>query len=311
MNHYTINKPKHGSEEWLKVRWQTPDGEARISASAAAAVHGQHNYTTGGDLAVELLASDAPTPKEQNQAMERGNRLEPMIREWASSMFNMNIVEPDIMYCYDEPGVRLISTLDGMDGSVPVEIKTTTKRWDNELPRQWYWQGVQQAICANTDRVDWIIFDSSMQLFRYAQRITSDEKRIHIEACREFLADIDAGIMPFGAEIRAEHASTLHPVADGTSTELDSNGAELVHALAELKSEIKRLEKAESELRGRVGLLMGDAETGVFDGQQIVTWKNQTRTSFDQKRFEKEHPALAEKFRKSATIRVMRIKGEK
>jgi len=81
MTHYTIDKPKHGSQDWLNARWRNDEGLARISASVAAAVYDKHNYTTGGDLAVELLAERAPEPKEQNAAMDRGNRLEPFIRQ--------------------------------------------------------------------------------------------------------------------------------------------------------------------------------------------------------------------------------------
>lgn len=312
MNHYTIPKEKHGSPEWLAVRWRNENGEARISASVAAAVHDQHAFTTGGDLAIELLSDTPPQPKEQNQAMERGNRLEPMIREWASSMYGFGITEPVKMFCYDEPGVRLIATLDGItDGNIPVEIKTTTRKWDGELPPSWYWQGVQQAICVNSDVVDWIIFDSTMRLNFHRQKVTSDEKRIHIEKCREFLADIDLGIIPFGAQIKAEHATYMHPKADGTSVELTSETVELVSELTNTRKQIATLEKQESELKGRIGLALGDAAVGMFDGNEVVSWKNQTRTSFDQKRFEQEHPALADKFRKESTIRVMKTKGAK
>ena len=56
---YTINKPQHGSKEWLEVRWRDHNGLSRIAASSAAAVHGEHEYMTAGDLATELLAEEA------------------------------------------------------------------------------------------------------------------------------------------------------------------------------------------------------------------------------------------------------------
>lgn len=312
MSHYSVSKPTHGTEEWLAVRWRNENGDARISASVAAVVHDEHPYSTGGDLAIELLSDNAPQPKAQNQAMERGTRLEPMIREWATSLYAMPITEPVVMYCYEEPGVRLIATLDGItDDGTPVEIKTTTRRWEGELPRSWYWQGVQQAICAKADRIEWVVFDTTMQLHRFTQKVSSDEMRIHIEKCREFLLDIDLGIIPFGVSIKAEHATYMHPRADGTSVELGSDAAELVSELNGVRNMSKALEKQESELKGRIGLLLGDAATGIYDGEELVSWRNQSRKSFDQKRFEQEHPALAEKFRKETNIRVMRTKGDK
>jgi predicted phage-related endonuclease len=84
-----------------------------------------------------------------------------------------------------------------------------------------------------------------------------------------------------------------------------------VSELIDVRAKSKTLEKLESELKGRIGLLLGDAAVGMFDGNEIVSWKNQTRTSFDQKRFEQEHPALADKFRKESNIRIMKTKGAK
>jgi predicted phage-related endonuclease len=56
---------------------------------------------------------------------------------------------------------------------------------------------------------------------------------------------------------------------------------------------------------------MGDAEYGEVDGRTVCTWKTATRTSFDTKRFELEHPALADKFKKQTTYRAFRaVEGE-
>ena len=308
----TTPKPEHGSAEWLAARWKDDQGRALISASVAAAIHDEHTYTSSGDLAAELLAPNPPEPKSANQAMQRGTRMEPFIREWAEEEYGIKITEPRVMYKYDDEGVRLIATLDGMtEDYTPVEIKTTARRWDGKLPRYWYWQGVQQAICANSASVEWVIFDSSLQMYRHTQQVSSDEKRVHIEACREFLRDIDAGIMPFGAMIKAEHAQQMHPKSDGSIAFLDSQGAELVSELKSVREHIKGLEEIESELKGRVGLLLGDAQIGLYEDSEVVTWKNMNRTVFDTKRFEKEHPALAAKFRKETTTRVMRLKGDK
>ena len=48
----TIPKPTHGSQDWLNLRWANEKGEKRITASVAAAIHGEHKYTTPADLAV-------------------------------------------------------------------------------------------------------------------------------------------------------------------------------------------------------------------------------------------------------------------
>jgi hypothetical protein len=148
MQRYTIPKPQHGSQDWLNARWQGPNGK-RVTASVAAAVHGEHRFTTPADLAAELLASAPPVPKEQNNAMRRGTAFEPVIMAMASQDLNVTITEPQDLYCFESDGARMMATMDGKDLSGQFyEIKTSNKRWTGELPRYWYWQGVQQAICA-------------------------------------------------------------------------------------------------------------------------------------------------------------------
>jgi predicted phage-related endonuclease len=57
---------------------------------------------------------------------------------------------------------------------------------------------------------------------------------------------------------------------------------------------------------------MGEAEYATLNGTLALTWKTSERTSLDQKKLEQEHPALVEKFKKTTTIRTLRVatKGE-
>jgi len=132
-NRYTEPKPKHGSQEWLTARWKNKEGYTRVTASVAAVVHNEHKYTTPADLAVELLSLTPPAPKEQNDAMRRGTILEEPLLRWASEILGKPITEPHVLYAYDEDGVRLLSTIDGMDPLGEVyELKTYNKRWQGQ-----------------------------------------------------------------------------------------------------------------------------------------------------------------------------------
>ncbi len=307
---HTILKPAHGSQEWLNTRWKNENGEARISASVAAAVHGQHKYTSAADLAFELLADQPPAPTAPTAAMERGNRLEPLLLEWARETEGLDIIVPGCMYCYEEDGVRLIATLDGVieSGAVtPVEVKTTNRRWTGELPITWYWQGVQQAICTNADQVEWIVFDSDLELHRHTQIITSDEKQVHLEACRRFLAMIDMGMLPEIAQPEYKHASLLHPVGKPKSVELPASAVEIVAELAAVREQQKEIAKQEDDLKAQICLLLGEAEFGTLNGEVAISWKTAQRSSFDGKKFESEHPALYNKYKTTTSYRTVRI----
>ena len=312
--YYTIEKPKHGSQDWLNVRWKDEDGLARISASVAAAVHGTHPYTSRADLCVELLAKTPPTPKPTNSAMDRGNRFEPVLLSWYADMEQIEVRTPDLMYAFatEDNAVRLIATLDGItpDG-IPVEVKTSKKIWNGQLPDMWYWQGVQQAICTNTNKIEWVIFDSNLEFHRHTQVVTSDEKQKHIQACRDFLSAIDNDDMPEDILIDYHHAEQLNPKSEAKQVELPEGAGILFEQWATVKEHITTLEEHESKLKAQIGMFLGDAEEGTIDGNVVVTWKSQSRESFDTKRFESEHPALADKFRKTTSFRVMKAKGRK
>lgn len=304
-----INKPEHGSQAWLDVRWKNDNGEARIAASAAAAVHGQHPFISVTDLAVELLSDTAPKPKESNSAMLRGTTLEAPIRDWAAKLLGHPLTEPAILYCYDEPGVRLIATIDSMsqDGRV-FEQKTTNKIWRGELPEYWYWQGVQQAICTGVPEITWVIFDSTLDLHFHIQSVSSDEKQAHIDACRKFLACIDMGMMPDDAVLEYRHVQEIHSNAQPSKEiELPMSALDTLENYLTIKTQREQLETTEDLLKAELCNVLGDAEYGLIQDELVCSWKSSTRESFDSKAFKAAHPALFDKFKKTTTVRTFRV----
>jgi hypothetical protein len=307
-NIYTVPKEAHSSQPWLNQRFWNEKLEKRITGSQAAAIHGEHKYTTPADYAVELLANTPPVPKPQNDAMRRGTILEGPLMGWAGEILNETITEPTELYCYEEPGVRLLATMDGRSLSGKFyELKTYNKRWTGQLSRTWYWQGVHQAICTGSHEINWIIFDSDLQLQFHTQTVTSDEKQIHIEAARKFLGFIDMGMMPDMADPTYDNAASLYPEGYGNTVVLGHEIYASLERLAQAREQKRQAEEVEDLIKGELAMLLQDAEYGAVDGTQVVSWKNSKRTSFDAKRFEQEHPALAEKFKKTTTFRTMRI----
>jgi predicted phage-related endonuclease len=313
MNISTINKPLHGSQEWLQVRWKNENNQARISASVAAVVHGEHQYKSIADLAMELLNDNPPTPTKTNEAMERGNRLEPTLVAWVADLLGVEVKTPDIMYTYDAPGLRLIATLDGVtSNNVPVEVKTTRKIWGGALNREWYWQGVHQAICVGADSVEWGILDGNLEFHRYTQVVSSDEKGIHLDACTQFLAAIDNGFMPDNAVLNYSHIETMYPVQEAKVVELTADQGLLVNDLAEIRDAKRALDTQEDAIKALLGAVLQNSDTGVLNGKTLVTWKTQSRTSFDSKKFELDHPVLAGKYKKQTEYKTMKTtKGAK
>lgn len=326
LHRYRIPKPEHGGQEWLNIRFRDEHGNKRVSASAVAAIYGLHPFVPMDKYAAELLGDTPPSPIPPNPAMERGNRLEPFVLEWACDKLGLEFTTPDEMFAADSPnGARMVATLDGFwegdiilrddDDAVTygrrvLEIKTTTRKWEGRLPDYWKIQGIQQAICADVNQVLWAIFDPSMILHIHVQHITAAEMAEHISAVEAWLNSIELGIVPSGVKWSYETVTTRYPESLNMTTALDKKHAELFSRLRHIRSELASYKTLEDELKAEICELMGEADTAVLNGTTVATWKTQTRDIFDAKAFREAYPELASQFTKQTTTRSFLLKGE-
>ena len=70
-------------------------------------------------------------------------------------------------------------------------------------------------------------------------------------------------------------------------------------------------EKIEEDAKAAVAAALGTAEGGQADGLGMVTFFEQSRAGFDQKRLQAEQPALFAKYQTTSRYRVMRLKKAK
>jgi predicted phage-related endonuclease len=311
---YRIPKATHGSQDWLNQRYQDEHGNRRISASAAAAIYGVHPFVPADVYAAELLSGVAPTPQPPSKAMDRGNRMEGMIIEWAGDLLGVTFTTPEELFCYDnDNGCHLIATLDGWneDNKHILEVKTTTRDWRGELPDYWKIQGVQQAICADAQRVTWAVFDPSLDLHLYEQTITTDEIEEHIAAAEKWLSAIELGITPEGVQYSYETISTRYQQTVEEAAELPQQASDLLAQLRHVKSELTSYKALEDRLKADLCQLIGPSQTAILNGEVVATWKPFMRDYFDVKRFQAEQPTLASQYTKKVQSRTLRLKGEK
>lgn len=304
-----IEKERHGSQAWLNQRFANASGEKQVSASVAAAIYDRHPFTSAASYAAELLRESAPEPSETNDAMERGNRLEPVILEWTNDKLGTNFTVPEVLYVFSDGDARMIATLDGFDGEKILEIKTTTRDWTGVLPDYWAVQGIHQAVCANVSEVVWAVFDRSQTLHFHTQFVSSDEKEMHIQAVGKWLSYIDMGMTPEGVSWTYETIQQRHPQDDGGLIELGPKGSELVAQLKHIKSELKSYEAMEDACKAELCELIGDAATAVVAGEVVATWKTTTRSSLDTKALKEAHPDLVASYTKEVPVRTLRLKG--
>jgi hypothetical protein len=266
--------------------------------------------------AAELLGDVAPSPIPPNPAMERGNRLEPFVLEWASDKLGLRFDTPEEMFAADsENGARMVSTLDGLweqDGKRKVlEIKTTTRKWEGQLPDYWRIQGIQQAICADVNQILWAIFDPSMILHIHVQHITQAEMDEHVAAVENWLNSIELGMTPTGVRWSYETVQTRYKESLNSTSNIDPVHKDLFDRLRHVRSELESYKKLEDDLKAQICELMGQSDTAVMNGYTVATWKTQVRDTFDSKAFREAHPELARQFTKQTTTRTFLLKGDR
>lgn len=316
INRYRIIKPTHGEQDWLDIRFWDEMKRKRLSASAVAAIYGRHPFVPADKYAAEMLGDIPPAPIPPTWAMTRGNDLEPLCIKWAIDKTGIPFVTPEEMFVAEtDNGARMIATLDGFyengDERKILEIKTSSRPWEGELPDYWRIQGIQQAICADTNLVTWGVFDNTMSLYIYEQHISDDEKQEHCDAVAKWLSAIDLGMTPEGVNWSYETITSRYQKVEHTAIELPATAKELVAQLKHVKSEAKSLAELEDKLKAELCDLIGPNEVATVDGTIIATWKGRTWESLDIKRLKALEPEIAAKYSKPTTTRTLLLKGER
>lgn len=296
MTRYVIPKPTD-RRKWLAARHRDANGLKYANASDAGTFMGVNKFETLADLAVRYLAAEPPDD-DPTEAMDRGNRCEPMILAWYGDRNGVQVITPDVMYGYG----RLLSTIDGEPVGVPdlhVEAKSTADYWQ-EPPESVFWQCVGQAVTKGSRAVDVAWLDASMR-FKVHRFVPTDADRDALLArVDEVLAYIDLDMVPEGAHLTFAHVTSLHPVADESErVELSPVELAAVGEWESLRQARIAAKKAEDEAGARVRALLGSAVAGVWAGAEVVSWKNDRPSErVDWKSLEADHPDVVDAYRR-------------
>ena len=304
-----IDKPKHGSEEWLRLRWRDEEGNCLFGASDAPALMGASPYTSRADLFVNKMS--VPQIQPDNPVFRRGNLLEPPLLMEASEILGKTILTPQKMY---REG-RFIVSLDGVDNTdtptIIVEAKTTTKysvRTSKDLPAEWLWQGMAQQMVLQVP-VWFAVLDRELRIS--VVEMPSNEagmQALKMEA--EIFAELVESGKPTPSDLNNFSAEQIARVfaANPTTIELGENAVEWILQLESARTAKKQAEERETQARDELARLLLDNEIGTFEGNKILSWKQQEgKTSVDITKLRLDFPEVVERYEKQGQpYRVMR-----
>jgi len=299
-----IAKPLHGTLPWHLIRHRYND-KCVVGSSEVSVVMGANDYETITDLAVRKLLP--PVVTDTNEAMTRGNVLEPALIQHARNEMRMPLITPDVMYLNG----RIVATLDARglnDASHVVVEAKTNNRWSlgQDMPTAWWWQAQAQMHCTGTEQVTFVILDKHMRLG--LQDVMRSDAGIDemVKSVELFCNAIDAEQLPDDTQLTAPQVSALFAQPQG-AVEIDANAYQLIEEWSAVKDALKNYEEQERTLKDKLANMLRGAEFGTINNQKVLSYKAQSTKRLDTKALAEAHPDIATAYTTASTFRVLRI----
>lgn len=316
-------------EDWLAERRRS------VGGSEVGAIMGLNRYQSPVSVWANKLGivPDA----EPNEAMIQGTDLEEYVAERFTRLTGKKVRRCNYILRNDDYP-HLHANVDRLvrGESAGLECKTASalsvsKFKGGDFPTSYYAQCV--AYMAVTELPVWylavVVLGKEFKVFKmvrdgqYANMPDWCESVTVIDDAEfdaikssvlDFWRHVEDETMPEidGSKATSDALAAMYPggdVSDIDPLELDDM-RDKICALRDLKDEKCRIDENIRLLENAFKARMEDAETAFCDGVKI-TWKPQERTTFDYKKFVKDHPGLdLSRYTKTSTFRVFKTKEE-
>lgn len=292
--------------DWRKARMTS------IGGSDAAAIVGLSDYSSPYTVWAEKLGKIAL--KEDNEAMRQGRDLEGYVAErfcesTEKKVKRVNAIIKNDLYPFAHANIDR----DIVGENAGLECKTTNilnlrKFANGEYPANYYVQCMHYMAVTGADK--WYLAVLVLGRDFVVYEIPRDDAEISalMQAENDFWELVRNELPPpvDGSESTASALNEMHKQADGGIIELYGID-EVVRQYLDAKSRKKIIESEITGHENKIKEMLGDFETGMT-GPAKITWKNQNRTSFDEKLFREKFPQIdLLKFKKTTQSRVFKV----
>lgn len=241
-----------------------------------------------------------------NDAMRWGRNLEPVVRQEYADQTGREVLLPTgILRSERHP--FMIANLDGytVDNRV-VEIKTarSEKDWgkpgSDQIPQAYLFQVQHYMAVTGFDVADVAVLIAGSDFRIYTVEADRELHEMLVEAEAAFWRRVLDDDPPEPISL-ADAVSRWGRSSASGSIVADQDVEAAAVALAQATSEIKRMESIADDLKAKIMIAMGDADTLVdSSGKVIATWKLPKSTQrFDVSAFKVAHPEIYANFLKS------------
>ena len=304
----SVSTKNMSREEWLERR------RLSIGGSDAAAIIGLNPYASAYTVWADKTGRLPDKP--DNEAMRQGRDFEDYVaarwcEETGKRVRRVNAMRYHAAYPFAHADVdRWV-----VGEPAGLECKTTSvmnlKQFkDGAYPEQYYVQCVHYMAVTGAER--WYLGVLVLGQGFYTFVIERDEEEIRalMETEAAFWEHVETDVPPVadGSSATTDALSVIYADSDDEGS-IELFGRErIIREYMELKDTSKALERRMEEIKQNIMQDLGEHERGSCGGY-VATWKQQSRRSFDVKRFCEDYPGEhTENYWKTTKVRSFHIK---
>lgn len=293
----TLDMPR---EEWLKYRQQGIGGS---DASAAAGISPWKS-----PMSLWLEKTGRIEPEAPGEEAYWGQVHEENVTREFEKRSGLEVRRLDaILQRPDKPFMLANIDREVIGQKIGLECKTTNafrrSEWeDDNIPDDYYIQ-CQHYMAVTGYEAWWIACLIGGNYFVY-KLIERNEELISqlIKTEEAFWQHVISDTMPpvDGTKASAEALKKLYPVSNGQIIDLPDTAEFWIKQYEQACEDEKEVKERKTEAQNALQSMLGETEAGQVNGR-IVTWKNTKPVErFDNKEFQKFHPALYRQYLKIA-----------
>lgn len=297
-------------EEWKALRHQY------IGGSDAAAVVGMNAYVSQYSLWAEKtgrlpgfdgnLATEVGTYLEefvaQKFATETGKKVRRSNLSWFNDQYPFAIANIDREIVGEDAGLE-IKTTDSLNMS---------KFKNGEYPGNYYCQCMHYMALTGKKKWYLAVLIGNREFKWFTIERDEDEIKALMDAEEEFWEHVKKDIPPMadGAQATADTLSALYPNSRDDAIGIGAFERDLENYFR-LKDQLKSLTQTVDGIENRIKAHLGECALG--EGEKYkVSWKTQSRSTFDSKKFIADHPCMdVSKYYKTSNSRPFRVTVKK
>ena len=300
-------------EAWLEKR------RLSIGGSDAGTLLGLNPHTSPYALWAEKSGKVIPEDISDKEAVRLGNDLEQYVADrWMEKTGKKCRKANHFIYNSDYPWAHANIDRDVIGEKAGLECKTTSS-WEilqqckeGKYPDTWYAQVTHYMMVTGAERWYLGVLVLGKGFYEFTIERNEDEIRALAGAEEAFWLRVKSNTPPplDGTEATQTALKTvLGDSRPGQATDLAGVGNH-VEMYCILRDRIKEMETELSEHQAIIMQYMGSAEKGTY-GNTTVSFKSQSRKTFDKKSFEAANGPIADVFFNESTNRPFRVNVKK